>query len=138
MYNLLVYLKVVAEYSKDVHYNLSGLSFIANHEYMDKVNEDALNYIDEINEQYYMANGLSVPRSTNVMESAIKITPEIGDNALMIENLLKSIKSVIYSCEENSKNNDGDILSKTALGDLLGRISSSFSKHYGLLSKIVT
>ena len=130
MYNLLVYLKVVAEYSKDVHYNLSGLPFLENHEYMDKVNSEALEYIDEINEQYYMYNDLPVPPAKEIMAEAIKLIPEVGSDKEMIERLLNAIKAIIYQAEEIKAEND------KALGDLLGRLSSSFAKHYGLLLRI--
>lgn len=133
-------LQAIAGLSKDIHYNLKGASFMANHEYMDEVHDTVTPYIDEIKENYFMYNDLAVPSSSSVYVEAAKIidehcvqSEEEGDNLYCITGLIRLIKVAIYTCEEVSENSTSDVGDK----DLLGRLATDLKKINALLGRII-
>lgn len=139
--DLINILQAIAGLSKDIHYNLRGSAFIANHEYMDDVHNVVVPYIDEIKENYFMYNDLEVPKSSSVYEESAKIikdycvetSEEDDDDLFCITGLIRIIKIAIYTCGELSESSISDVGDK----DLLGRLSTDLKKINALLGRII-
>lgn len=129
MRNLIVYLTIVRETAKDIHYNYRGPDFYGVHLLMDRVADDLLDFVDQIKEKVFMYKDLPIPTGKDVMLEASQLMPETSN----INELLEKLKLAIYSIEQISQSPDID----AGDNDLLGRISSDLQTKYALVSHLV-
>lgn len=132
MLELIHLLTALQIYCKDAHYAFYGATFKPFHEWADEILDPLQGYIDEIKENYFIAEGITVPRGTEINSAAADYVPTaLGDNMQILANLLAIIAMT------HNKLNGIDIKS-AGLNDLLGRIDSHLLHHIALLNMALT
>lgn len=131
MIELVYILTALQIYCKDAHYSFKSVNFKPLHEWVDEIGDPISDYLDEIKENYYMFNGLEVPRGTVINAEAVNYVPEeLGSNEQILNNLLAVITMA------HNKINGLDI-KESGLNDLLGRLDSHLMKHIALLNMAI-
>lgn len=111
--------------AKQLHYNVSGSNFYSDHLLMDRIQEELIDFEDEIKENYYMANGEKVPPEKEISSTAANLLPINISMEDLQEFLIEALNSI----------NDLSVDSKDAAEqDLLGKISSNLANSLGLLN----
>ena len=77
---LLKSIYIIRFYSKDIHYNCSGLSAYSDHLLADRVFDGLDGFIDQINETIYMGYGHIPPSSREVLNGVVSDVPSIVDD----------------------------------------------------------
>ena len=132
MLDLIYVLTALQIYCKDAHYNFYGVDFKPLHEWVDEIGSPLGDYLDEIKENHYLANGLEVPRGVNINDMAKDFVPAgLGTNDEILNNLLALITM--------AHNKITGIKSDFAgINDILGRLDSHLLKHIALLNLALT
>lgn len=129
MKEVIVSIEIVRLIAKDLHYTVRGESFYSNHEFMDRVQKELSDFVDEIKENYFMARDEVVPTNKAIYTEAIGRLKD----SYSVQDLVEALKTALYAVEQASKCKDlyqGDT-------DLLGRISSNLLNSYGLAQRIL-
>lgn len=130
MKDIIVYLTCIYGVAKDLHYTSKGICFYSLHLMFDNISDDILDYIDEIKENYYLANDYEVPTAKEINTQSL----EFLSGSSTIEELKNLITLCIYHIEEyiriNENLNEGD---KSLLGD----ISNNLNKKLGFVNQTI-
>lgn len=130
MKDIIVYLTCIYGVAKDLHYTSKGIYFYSLHLMFDNISDDILDYIDEIKENYYLANDYEVPTAKEINAQSL----EFLSGSSTIEELKNLITLCIYHIEEyiriNENLNEGD---KSLLGD----ISNNLNKKLGFVNQTI-
>lgn len=131
MNKLLQMLLAVKMYAKDIHYKAKGSSFYSDHLLADEIGKDIDDYMDEINEIYYLGRGEEAPDSIDILTGALEFIPTGGEVDLMFDNMQNLLLDVLTHIEELANNAEEDL----TLGDndLLSRISSYLEQKNGFV-----
>lgn len=131
MNKLLKMLLAVKMFAKDIHYKAKGASFYSDHLLADEIGKDIDDYMDEINEIYYLGRGEEAPASSDILNGALEFIPEGGEVDLMFGNMQNLLLDVLTHIEELADNPKEDL----TLGDndLLSRISSYLEQKNGFV-----
>ena len=125
MFKLLVHLELIRLAAKQLHYNVSGSNFYSDHLLMDRIQEELIDFEDEIKENYYMANGEKVPPEKEISSTTANLLPINISMEDLQEFLMEALNTI----------NDLSVDSKDAAEqDLLGKISSNLANSLGLLN----
>lgn len=128
MVKLICLLEAIRIYSKDCHYNLSGMNYLQWHQFMDTVADPIDDFLDEIKESVLLFKETEVPRGTEINELAADFVPkDLGTNEKMLSNL-RALLSMTVAHINNINPDD------TGTGDILSRICVHLQKHIGLIN----
>ena len=132
MNKLLQMLLAVKMFAKDIHYKAKGSSFYSDHLLADEIGKDIDDYMDEINEIYYLGRGEEAPASSDILKGALEFIPEGGEIDAMFGNMQNLLLDVLTHIEELANNAEKEDLT---LGDndLLSRISSYLEQKNGFV-----
>lgn len=134
MEKILVYLETIKGLSKDLHYEVKGNSFYANHLLMDRIHDNLDDYEDEIKENYFMYNEKPVPTHKSIMAQSIEMMPaDDAETISKMSTLAELIKTAVYQIEQTLKDETLD----AGDNDLLGRISSTLKNDFALLNRVL-
>lgn len=129
MEQLLAMLYAIKFYSKDLHYMARGESFISDHEFADKVGDDILDFIDQINEKMFLGNEHNAPYSKEIISEATSIIPPLaGTMQLCWQNLYFLIRDTITII-----NNLEDEYPSAQLNALLDNIADDLQSKKALI-----
>ena len=125
MFRILVQLEIIRMAAKQLHYNVKGSNFFSDHLMMDKIQENLIDFEDEIKENYFMANNEKVPPEKEISSAAANLLP-INVNLEDLREFIIDTLNII---------NDESVKSKDAAEqDILGKISSDLAKSLGFLN----
>ena len=130
MFNILVYLIAIQKTAKGIHYLCHGDSFFSDHLLADRIQEDIDDFVDEIQENYYLGKEEDAPQQAQLLASAGALVPEITED--MTESF-KALDRLLLSCVNEVET--ASKLEATTVGDadLLGRICSDIQKKHGFV-----
>lgn len=117
---LIAKLMAIQGYCKDLHYNVPDYSI---HLFSDRVQENLLNFVDELKENWLLAKGYKVLSSAEYYQEAAKYTPKVV-GLEVLKNLLIDTLDDIERCNKDATVGDGD---------LLGRIGSNLQNSLGII-----
>lgn len=100
MLDILARLTAIKHYAKDIHYTAKGESFYSIHLLMDRVVDGLDDFIDSINEVYYMGAGDNPPSSKEVLRVAQAVIPVLTDTRENLERLVGLIKSALSELDD--------------------------------------
>lgn len=130
MKEILVYLNAIYGVAKDLHYTADGKSFYGLHLMYDEIADGLLDNVDEIKENYYLANDEIPPTSKEIFELSLSMMSGESD-ILELHNLLDLC---IHHIDEvvNKKINLSE-----GVKSLLGDISNSLSKKIAFVNRTI-
>ena len=117
MLQILARLTAIKGFAKDIHYTATGESFYGIHILMDRVIDGLDDFIDSINEVFYMGKGVEPPASREVLKYATAYIPVVSDNKGSLSLLDKLIIETIdelnaYGTEDRADNSLMDSISQ--------------------------
>lgn len=122
-----ILIKLFALYGtlKNLHYSVNGLNFYSIHKLADDMSDGLLSFADEIQENYYLGQGLPAVDMKMVMSGAYS---EIcaGDAVSCLKGSLLTINELIQLCEEEST---------PAVEDIFSRLNNHLFKIKGFVLK---
>lgn len=127
MKNIIVYLALLRMYAKDLHYAAKGDNFYAIHLLMDRVSKDLNDFIDQIKENHFMANSLTVPIDKDIYSEAISFID--SEYKPSLEYVLKAVKMALFAVQEANSDSRASVADQ----DLLGAIASYLANSKGLV-----
>ena len=131
MNELIARLKAIEEYTKDIHYNVRGLTAIELHKYADEVGEDLSEFQDSIKEICLLGNDKEPLSSKEYMQRAIMLIPELPkDDKEKFKKLSDIIDTTLKYIQELD-------LSNVADANLIGGIAENLQKSKGLINLII-
>lgn len=129
MKDLIIQLTIINALAKTIHYNYKGESYYGVHLLMDRVQKKTLGFIDDIKENYYLANEMPVPTFKETYYTAFE---RLGDTTTL-SDLRDAVKAGFYLTNGLSRQPDMDV----ADNDLLGKIGSNLKNSLGLLNQLL-
>ena len=126
----MVLLIAIQRTAKDIHYHAKGSEFWSDHLFADKIYDGLEDFMDEIQEGYFMGEELATIPQKKLYERACKLMPE-GDFDVyplfvILDDLL--MRGIALATDIS---NASDITA--ADSDLLGRICADLQAKHGLL-----
>ena len=130
MFNILVYLLAIEKTAKGIHYLCKGQNFFSDHLLADRIQDGLDEFMDEIQEIYYLGKEEDAPQPSQVLASAGAMVPELTDD---IEEDFKKLEKIMLSCIDEIET--ASKLTATTCGDndLLGRIGSDIQQKHGFV-----
>lgn len=126
---LIVNLELTHAISKQLHYDASGATFYGNHLLFDRIDENLLDFVDEIKENFYMANDIPVPTAADIISTMSNQILSVNTP----ETLSETIKMAIENCnllDESGELESGEV-------DLIGKIANALMKKLGFLNRLL-
>ena len=132
MEQLLCLLIVIQRVAKEIHYRAFGENFWSDHLLADKVFDGLEDFMDEIQENYFMCEEEANPYQKRIYTYASSMMPESwGSVKELFEILDGFVLQTILQATELSKASD----ITAADSDLLGRICGDLQQKHGFLAK---
>lgn len=130
MFNVLVYLLAIQQYAKGIHYHCKGDSFYSDHLLADRIYDGIDDFIDQIQESYYLGKGDETPQPQELLYEASNIIPDISGS--VSDDFLKLADLIGYCAEELNKVSKAET---TTIGDsdLIGRIFNDLQTKHGFI-----
>lgn len=131
MLELLYKLTALQIYCKDAHYSFSGIDFKPLHEWADEIADPLYDWADELKENYYLFQGMTVPRGTDINDKAKDYVPKaLGTNEDILSNLL-AILSMVHSdiVKLNAQETE-----KVGVCDVFSKMDNHIMKHIALIN----
>lgn len=121
MFKLIVYLELIRLTSKHLHYHVKGPNFYSDHLLTDRIQENIIDYIDSIKENYYMASGEEVPSEYSIINKIkILLPPEPT-----LEDLQYFITAALEIMNTIKTENKISQISQEVLGDIISNLTNS-------------
>lgn len=125
---LITYLIAIQNFCKDIHYHCSGESFYSKHLFVDRIQENLNNYIDEIKEVCLLGNDVSPLLSGEYLSRATSLIPLLEDKDLQnFISLGKIIVETLALIDNMDKLTQGE-------ANLMGAIAQDLQNSLGLLN----
>jgi DNA-binding ferritin-like protein len=125
---IIALLMAIANFAKDIHYNVSGSAAYSKHLFADLLQDDVYDFIDEIKENVFLAAEELPLASGKYLEMAIPLIPEIAeDDKVSFERIRGLIEKTNKALEEIKE------APSRGVGSLLDSISEHLDKCLGLL-----
>lgn len=121
--DLIVYLLVIANYAKDLHYNLGGEAFYGKHLFADRIQENLGEYIDQLKEICLLGHGLKTLSSSEYLSRASEEIPT-GISFQRMANLITDVLEHIENIKNISKGDE----------NLIGNIAQDLQNSLGLIN----
>ena len=80
MFNVLVYLLAIQQYVKGIHYHCGGDNFYSDHLLADRIYDGLDEFMDQIQECYYLGKGEDTPQPQELLYEANNVIPDITDS----------------------------------------------------------
>ena len=130
MENIICYLIAIKRWAKEIHYRSKGDGFWGNHLLSDRVVDGLDDFVDEIQENYYLGHGEEVPLQKNILLGAANLIEQATTEKDMFIKLDMLIIGCLTELQMIDENNH-----ELSLGDkdLMGRISSDLQKKHGFI-----
>lgn len=130
MRKVLMILLAIQRASKGVHYHTAGAQFYGDHLLADRIYDGLDDFIDEIQENYFLGKEEEAPSQKELLKGAYELVPqETEDMKLAFTTLDKLLLAGINELETVSE------LTALTVGDndLIGRICSDLQKKHGFI-----
>lgn len=128
---LILHLIIIREFAKDIHYNVSGLSAISLHKYVDEIQDGLSDYIDELKEVCLLGKNIRPLSSKEYMQEAIKYIPDLPDDDKEKFKVLQNVINDALTLINNLTN------LSVADSNLIGNIAEHLQKSVGLINLII-
>jgi len=126
--DLIALLLAIANYAKDIHYNCGGSAAYSKHLFADLLEDDLYDYIDQIKENIFLANGQEPLSSRVYLVGASLLIPPIDVPSDFLKFV--KIKNLIDKCSDLLESFGGVSRGANAL---LDDIAGHMDKCKGLL-----
>ncbi len=125
---LITYLMAIQNFCKDIHYSCHGESFYSKHLFVDRIQENLYNYIDEIKEVCFLGNDERPLTSGEYLSRATSLIPLLETKDLQnFINLGKLIVEVLALIDNMERLTQGE-------ANLMGTIAQDLQNNLGLLN----
>lgn len=125
---LITYLMAIQNFCKDIHYSCHGESFYSKHLFVDRIQENLYNYIDEIKEICFLGNDEQPLPSGEYLSRATSLIPLLETKDLQnFINLGKLIVEVLALIDNMERLTQGE-------ANLMGTIAQDLQNNLGLLN----
>lgn len=125
---LITYLMAIQNFCKDIHYSCHGESFYSKHLFVDRIQENLYNYIDEIKEVCFLGNDERPLPSEEYLSRATSLIPLLETKDLQnFINLGKLIVEVLALIDNMERLTQGE-------ANLMGAIAQDLQNNLGLLN----
>lgn len=125
---LITYLMAIQNFCKDIHYSCHGESFYSKHLFVDHIQENLYNYIDEIKEVCFLGNDERPLPSGEYLSRATNLIPLLETKDLQnFINLGKLIVEVLALIDNIERSTQGE-------ANLMGAIAQDLQNNLGLLN----
>lgn len=121
--SLIIYLTVISNYAKDIHYNCKGDNFYGNHLFADRIADGLSDYIDQLKEICLLGHGIKTLHSSEYLEKAASLIPNDISFKSMKRLLIEAL-SIIEGLNGISKGDE----------NLIGAIAQDLQNHIGLIN----
>lgn len=130
MFDILVYLLSIEKTAKGIHYLCKGSNFWADHLLADKVADGLSDFMDEIQEIYYLGKEEEAPQPSQVLASAGAMVPELTED---IEEDFRKLEKMMLACIDEIETASNLTATTCGDNDLLGRICSDIQQKHGFV-----
>lgn len=125
---LITLLIAIQNFCKDIHYSCHGESFYSKHLFVDRIQENLYNYIDEIKEVCFLGNDKRPLPSGEYLSRATSLIPLLETKDLQnFINLGKLIVEVLALIDNMETLTQGE-------ANLMGTIAQDLQNNLGLLN----
>lgn len=112
---------------KNLHYAASGYCFYSLHKQADDMADGLLDFIDEIQENFYLASGANFVDSASIFEGASKLVKN-GDVDVCLRSVLLLVESIVSMTQE---------LKTESVEDIFSRLNNHLFKIRGFVLKTI-
>ena len=130
MFDILVYLLAIEKTAKGIHYLCKGSNFWADHLLADKIADGLDDFMDEIQEIYYLGKEENAPQPAQVLASAGAMVPELTED---IEEDFRKLEKMMLACIDEIETASNLTATTCGDNDLLGRIGSDIQQKHGFV-----
>lgn len=132
-FNKLIYFLIaIANFAKDIHYSAHGESFYGKHLFVDRIQENMYEFIDQIKEVCILGNNEEPLPSGEYLTRATSLIPAKDDNDDLAN--FRSMQNLMIRTLTHIEGMDGMTVGEE---NLIGNIAQDIQNNLGLVNRQV-